>query len=104
MPGGRGCGRCLRCLVEAFAGEFGGRDSGRGVHATFVWLVEEVGELGEALLRGDRGSLEEEVADVVAWVLSLAAMLGVDVWDAVRRKYPGVVDVCGDGSSGSSVS
>ena len=103
MSGGHGCGRCLRCLVEAFAGEFGGRDSGRGVHATFVWLVEEIGELGEALLRGDRESLEEEVADVVAWVLSLAAMLGVDVWGAIQRKCPGVVDDCGDGS-GSSVS
>ena len=64
------------------------RDFERGVFATFTWLVEEVGELGEAILKGDKRSIEEEIADVIAWVLSLANLLGVDVVKAFARKYP----------------
>jgi len=43
------------------------KDLERGLYATFTWLVEEVGELAEALLSKDRNSIEEELADVVAW-------------------------------------
>lgn len=63
------------------------RDRGRGVFATFTWLVEEVGELAEALLSGDKSSMEEEIADVLAWLLSIANLVGVDVDDAFRKKY-----------------
>ncbi len=78
----------LRCLQSEMKRLFYGRDSERGVYATFTWLVEEVGELGEALLKGDRRALEEEIADVIAWTLSLANLVGVDVEKAFRRKYP----------------
>ncbi len=63
------------------------RDRGRGVFATFTWLVEEVGEMAEALLSGDKGSMEEEIADVLAWLLSIANLVGVDVDKAFRKKY-----------------
>jgi len=63
------------------------RDRGRGVFATFTWLVEEVGELAEALLSGDRKSIEEETADVLAWLLSVANLMGVDIDEAFRKKY-----------------
>ena len=42
------------------------RDSGRGLEATFMWFVEEVGELSRALRRGRREELEGEFADVAA--------------------------------------
>ena len=63
------------------------RDRERGLYATFAWLVEEVGELAEALLHGDKKSVEEEIADVVAWTLSIANLVGVDVEKALRDKY-----------------
>lgn len=63
------------------------RDSSRGVFATFTWLVEEVGELAEAILEDDEEGVEEEIADVIAWTLSLANLLGVDVEAAIRKKY-----------------
>lgn len=63
------------------------RDSARGVYATFTWLVEEVGELAEAILSNDRERVEEEIADVLAWTLSLANLLGVDAEESLRRKY-----------------
>jgi len=63
------------------------RDSARGVFATFTWFTEEVGELAEAVLNMDRGMLEEELADVFAWLLSIANLVGVDLEEAFKKKY-----------------
>ncbi len=64
---------------------YGKRDRDRGIHADLVWLGEEVGELFKAVREGE--GIEEEIADVFAWLLSVANVLGVDVEDAFRRKY-----------------
>lgn len=61
------------------------RDAARGEDATFRWLVEEVGELARAMRRHDRANLREEVGDVMAWLGSLANLLGVDLEDAASR-------------------
>jgi Predicted pyrophosphatase len=63
------------------------KDKLRGTYGTFTWLVEEVGELAEALLSGNRDAIEEEIADVIAWTVSVANLLGVDVEEALRKKY-----------------
>lgn len=70
-------------------------DSARGTPATFMWLIEEIGELATALhnTTGDqvddnaRLNLEEEFADVLAWLCTLANINGVDLAEAVRKKY-----------------
>ena len=77
----------VRCVQEEMKRMFYERDRERGLYATFTWLVEEVGELAEALLKGDREAIAEEIADVVAWTLSVANLVGVDVEDALKRKY-----------------
>jgi len=63
------------------------RDSLRGVFKSFTWLVEEIGELGEALLKGSYKEVQEEIADVIAWTLSIANLVGVDVEEAFKEKY-----------------
>ncbi len=63
------------------------KDRSRGLYATFAWLVEEVGELANAILSGDRDNMEEEIADVLAWLLSVANLLGIDVEKAFIKKY-----------------
>ncbi len=63
------------------------RDSARGVFATFTWLVEEIGEVADALLKSDRRALSEELADAFAWLLSVANLVGIDLEEAFRRKY-----------------
>ncbi|MGB9959322.1 MAG: MazG nucleotide pyrophosphohydrolase domain-containing protein [Candidatus Bathyarchaeales archaeon] len=63
------------------------RDSERGVEKTFEWLVEEVAELGEALKIGERKALENEFADVIAWLASLANITNVDLEKAALDKY-----------------
>ena len=70
-------------------------DKARGTPATFLWLVEEVGELATALNtahsqgRRDQANIEEEFADVVAWLCTLANITDVDLAEAIRKKYLG---------------
>ncbi len=63
------------------------KDFNRGLEATALWFVEEVGELAEALIKGDKESLEEEFADVLAWLISLANLTNVDLCEAFKKKY-----------------
>ncbi len=67
-------------------------DSARGAPATFLWFAEEFGELAEALARHHRGdgdpiALADEFADVLAWLTTLANITGVDLTEAIERKY-----------------
>lgn len=64
-------------------------DRARGTPKTFLWFIEEVGELATALNNDDRANLEEEFADVLAWLCTLANINNVDLADAVVRKYLG---------------
>ncbi len=66
---------------------YGVKDSARGTALTFMWFAEEVGELSRALRRGGRQSLEEEFADVFAWLATLASMHGVELEQVAAAKY-----------------
>jgi len=70
------------------------RDSKRGVKRTYDWLVEEVGELGAALKGRDVKALEDEFADVIAWLSSLANVVGVDLERAALSKYENICPRC----------
>jgi NTP pyrophosphatase (non-canonical NTP hydrolase) len=63
------------------------RDAERGAEGTYRWFKEEVEELGDAMRKSDREALENEFADVVAWLASLANVLQVNLETAVSRKY-----------------
>ena len=63
------------------------RDSDRGVQGTLLWFVEEVGELVRAIRRGERDNLEEEFADVYAWLATLASLHGLDLEAMGQKKY-----------------
>jgi NTP pyrophosphatase (non-canonical NTP hydrolase) len=71
------------------------RDSERGVEKTFEWLVEEVAELGDALKAGDKKALENEFADVIAWLASLANITNLDLERAALNKYDNKCPKCG---------
>ncbi len=70
------------------------RDFRRGAKGTYNWLVDEVNELGEALTNPDRKELENEFADVIAWLASLANVVGVDLEKAAISKYENVCPKC----------
>ena len=69
-------------IIDEFYGE---KDRKRGVYKDLVWLGEEVGELFKAV-RENKG-IEEEIADVFAWLLSVGNVLGIDIEKAFRKKY-----------------
>src|SRR3982750_4687449 len=62
-------------------------DRERGTPGTWLHFSEEIGELARALARNDRANLEEEFADVLAWLCTLANINDVDLAAAVTRKY-----------------
>jgi NTP pyrophosphatase (non-canonical NTP hydrolase) len=62
-------------------------DRARGSAKTFLWFIEEIGELATALNGNDRANLEEEFADVVAWLCTMANINDVDLASAVAKKY-----------------
>jgi len=68
--------------------KYGKRDRQRGVPATFMWFIEEVGELATALASDDQKNKEEEFADVFAWLCTLANISEVDLEKACA-KYTG---------------
>ena len=61
------------------------RDSERGTPGTFMWFVEEVGELASALAGDDHKNKEEEFADVLAWLCTLANINDVDLAEAIEK-------------------
>jgi NTP pyrophosphatase (non-canonical NTP hydrolase) len=63
------------------------KDQARGIEGTFLWFMQEVGELATALRNGTQEELRGEFADVLAWLTTLANLADIDLADAVRQKY-----------------
>lgn len=88
---------------------YGAKDAARGIPGTFMWYAEEVGELSRALRGKDQANLEEEFADCLAWLTTLASLAGVDLEAAARARYdphcpycaasPCACDQAGEGSA-----
>ncbi len=71
------------------------KDLERGIDGTFMWLMEEVGELAAALRERDTEAQRGEFADVLAWLATIANVAGVDLTAAVRAKYGDGCPGCG---------
>jgi NTP pyrophosphatase (non-canonical NTP hydrolase) len=75
---------------------FGAKDARRGTAGTFMWFMEEVGELAAALRGGmSKEHTAAEFADVLAWLTTLANAAGIDLDAAVTAKYGGGCPGCG---------
>lgn len=85
----------LAQLQSTIERTYGDRDRERGVPATVAWLVEELGELAQAVRKGTRPEIEHEFSDVLAWVATLANQLDVDLTSVVDRYRDGCPK-CGD--------
>ncbi|MDI3502614.1 MAG: hypothetical protein PWR13_829 [Archaeoglobi archaeon] len=75
----------LKNFQEIFNRRFGEIDRKSGDLFLLAVLIEEVGELAESIRRG-RG-IEEELADVLFMIISIANLKGVDLEEALRKKY-----------------
>lgn len=72
------------------------QDQTRGIKNTFIWLIEEIGELANILKNQeiDTNKASEELADIFAWTTSLANLLDIDLEYALFKKYPNMCIKC----------
>ena len=73
-------------------------DRRRGVKGTFIWLIEEIGELA-TLLNNEAleiPKISEELSDIFAWTLSIANLLNIEMESALNLKYPDKCVKCGE--------
>lgn len=84
----------VRQMQELIRERYSATDAERGTPGTFMWLIEEVGELATSLHECAPGqtpteeqlhNLEEEFADVLAWLTTLANINGVDLTKALSK-------------------
>jgi len=72
------------------------KDRLRGMEGTFMWLMEEVGELASALRNGSQKELRGEFADVLAWLTTIANLVEIDLTEAITEKYGAGCPGCGN--------
>jgi NTP pyrophosphatase (non-canonical NTP hydrolase) len=64
------------------------RDRKRGLERSLIWLQTEIGELLRAHLKENPIELQEEIADVFAWLCSVCNLLDIDLENVAWDKYP----------------
>lgn len=85
----------LRQFQQLIQRMYSSKDEARGVEGTFMWLMEEIGELAAGLRSGTRQQQAEEFADVLAWLVTIANVAGIDLTAAVLQKYGQGCPGCG---------
>ena len=71
------------------------RDKIRGVKGTLRRTEEELAELSVAILEKEGSkAIEDERADVFAWLCSLANLLDIDMSKAFYKKYTDACSKC----------
>ena len=85
----------LNQLQERIRVLYGAKDGARGAEGTFMWFMEEVGELAAALRGGTHEERVLEFADVLAWLATLANIANVDLGEAMAKKYGAGCPGCG---------
>src|ERR1700682_4577399 len=81
-------------LQEIIRETYDAKDRRRGIEGTFMWFMEEVGELAAALRGGSPAEQAAEFADVLAWLATLANGANVDLSAALTAKYGGGCPGC----------
>ena len=74
----------LQALIKEMYFE---KDQARGLEGTFLWFAEEVGELATSLRNGSHEDRLGEFADVLAWLTTMANVAGIDLSEAIAKKY-----------------
>jgi len=70
-------------------------DTKRGLENTFKWFLSEIYELKEAIEASDTNQVRYEIADVLAWLLSVANLLDVNLEKEFDVRYGAGCPKCG---------
>ena len=84
----------IRAFQESIRDIYFQRDQRRGEDKTFLWFLEEVGELVRSYRRGESEKIGGEMADVIAWLVSVANLLNIDLDSELKKKYPKACPLC----------
>lgn len=90
-------------LQEMIRATYGAKDASRGIDGTFMWFMQEIGELATALRSGTAREKAHEFADALAWLATLANVAGVDLDAAMAEKYGAGCPGCGKSPCGCAV-
>ncbi|MFO0883764.1 MAG: nucleotide pyrophosphohydrolase [Pirellulales bacterium] len=69
------------------------KDLARGVEGTFIWFMEEIGELATSLRAGTHEERLGEFADVLAWLTTIANVVGIDLFQRSPKSMDQAVQV-----------
>jgi NTP pyrophosphatase (non-canonical NTP hydrolase) len=83
-------------LQEMIARMYSRKDEARGVEGTFMWLMEEIGELAAALRESPKVEIAKEFADVLAWLATIANVADINLTEAMKIKYGDGCPGCGN--------
>ena len=75
----------IREFQQLISTKYEKRDRQRGTPGTFMWFIEEVGELATALAKDDIENKSGEFADVFAWLCTLANINDIDIEKACEK-------------------
>ena len=97
----------LQQLIDVM---YSDKDRERGIEGTFMWFMEEVGELSAELREAgsfdenerrnrnpgsSHSRLESEFADVLAWLVTMANVMNISLTEAMQNKYGSGCPGCG---------
>lgn len=72
------------------------RDKERGLERTLLRTFQELAELSDAIHKEKTmQDIEDEIADVFAWIISIANLLDIDLGRALINKYNNACSKCG---------
>ena len=89
-------------LIRSWAKERGIYDKGNS-HTQYVKLMEEAGELAEALLKNDKYEIKDAIGDMVVVLTNLAVLEGMQIENCIDSAYNEIANRKGKMKNGTFV-
>ena len=89
-------------LIRDWAQERGIYDQGNS-HTQYVKLMEEAGELAEALLKNDKYEIKDAIGDMVVVLTNLAVLEGMQIESCIESAYQEIANRKGKMENGTFV-
>ena len=89
-------------LIRDWAQDRGIYDKGNS-HTQYVKLIEEAGELAEALLKNDRYEIKDAIGDMVVVLTNLAVLEGMQIESCIESAYQEIANRKGKMENGTFV-
>jgi NTP pyrophosphatase (non-canonical NTP hydrolase) len=89
-------------LIRDWAQDRGIYDKGNS-HTQYVKLMEEAGELAEALLKNDRYEIKDAIGDMVVVLTNLAVLEGMQIENCIESAYKEIANRKGKMENGTFV-